>query len=74
MSDGHSLMEKQQQLPVTNDGWNDAAKEAAERALRGASAIKDYRARVKRLRRLGGKDANAALRAQIGDKPPAGRP
>jgi hypothetical protein len=45
MSDGHSLMEKQQQpLPVTNDGWNDAAKEAAERALRGASAIKNYRA------------------------------
>jgi len=40
MSDGHSLMEKQQQLPVTNDGWNDAAKEAAERALRGASAIR----------------------------------
>jgi hypothetical protein len=41
MSDEHSLMEKQQQqLPVTNDGWNDAAKEAAERALRGASAIR----------------------------------
>ena len=40
MSDGHSLMEKQQQLPVTSDGWNDAAKEAAERALRGASAIR----------------------------------
>jgi hypothetical protein len=38
MSDGHSLMEKQQQLPY--DGWNDAAKEAAERALRGASAIR----------------------------------
>jgi hypothetical protein len=27
MSDGHSLMEKQQQqLPVTNDGWNDASR------------------------------------------------
>src|SRR5215831_4358952 len=36
MSDGHSLMEKQQQqLPVTNDGWNDAAKEAAERPING---------------------------------------
>ena len=41
MSDEHSLMEKQQQqFPVTNDGWNDAAKEAAERALRDASAIR----------------------------------
>ena len=49
MSDGHSLMEKQQQLPVTSDGWNDAAKEAAERALRGASAIRT------KLRRLGDK-------------------
>jgi len=36
--------------------------------------IKNYRAWVNELRRLGGKDANAALRAQIGDKPPAGRP
>ena len=33
--------------------------------------IKNYRAWVNELRRLGGKDANAALRAQIGDKPPA---
>ena len=41
MSDEHSWREKQQQqLPVTHDGWNDAAKEAAERALRGASAIR----------------------------------
>ena len=49
-------------IPTHPHVRDDAAKEAAERALRGASAIKNYRDRVKRLRRLGGKNASAALR------------
>ena len=64
MSDEHSWMEKQQQqLPMTNDGWNDAAKEAAERALRGASAIRTTALEWKASppRRQG---ASAALSAQ----------
>ena len=39
------------------------------RRLRRTSSLE-----LTELRRLGGKDASAALRAQIGDKPPAGRP
>jgi hypothetical protein len=37
MSDGHTLMQKQQELtvPAADDGWNDAAAEAAERTIRG---------------------------------------
>lgn len=37
MSDGHTLMQKQQELtvPAADDGWGDAAAEAAERTIRG---------------------------------------
>jgi hypothetical protein len=37
MSDGHTLMQKQQELtvPAADDGWDDAAAEAAERTIRG---------------------------------------
>lgn len=34
MSDGHSLMQQRPQLPA-NDGWGDAANEAAEQTIRG---------------------------------------
>jgi hypothetical protein len=34
MSDNHSLMQQRQQLPA-NDGWGDAAAEAAEQTVRG---------------------------------------